>query len=654
MCGIGGIVATKPVVLDRLHKIVGTISHRGPDDSGVWFDDDAGIGFAHTRLAIIDLSSSGHQPMTSVDQRYVMIFNGEIYNHLDLRRELEAAGAVTSWRGHSDTESLLAAIAHWGLSAAIERSSGMFAIALFDRQSRTLSLARDRFGEKPLYYGWIGGEFLFGSELKALIAAAQGRPRIADQAVHEYASRGYVPAPLSIYENVYKLEPGCILRADVPAIASRTLTSAPTAPFRGDGILIDRYWDYRSPSAAAPGTMLVDKGEAMEQLEAAIASSVRKQSTADVPIGAFLSGGVDSSLVVALYQKYCTTTPRTFTIGFEDVRFNEAGDARQIAQFLGTEHRDWILTPDELRDCLSRLPAMFDEPFADSSQVPTHLVSAFARQHVKVAISGDGGDELFGGYNRHVLAGDAWSRASRWPTAVRKGAGLAARLIPAALWTGLASIRSGRPMPNHFGRKVKRGLDALVSADDQYDFYRAISTNLEGEQLLRPAIRSAAPGAPRLPAVSEHAAHNMMYWDSVSYLPDDILCKVDRASMAASLEVRVPLLDHHVAEVAGRIPLAMKIDNGVGKAILRDLLRQSIPPGLVQRPKAGFAIPVGSWLRNELRPWAEELLAPQIEDRYFDGPAVTRLWRAHQAHAVDAGESLWTILMFRAWLREWS
>ena len=655
MCGIGGIVSTRTIQADRLRRMAGSIAHRGPDDSGTWSDNQFGIGFAHARLAIVDLSPLGHQPMTSANGRYVMTFNGEIYNHQALRQELEANGAAPQWRGHSDTESLIEAIAHWGLERALQKCTGMFAIALFDRATGKLALARDRFGEKPLYYGWIGGEFLFGSELKALVQVASVKPEVSSRAVCEFANQGYIRAPHSIYRNVYKLEFGCILETPVQGLAGKTCTEAPVAPFYGDDLMVTRYWDYADVITSGLDHQISDRRDALEQLEAALSASVRGQAIADVPVGAFLSGGVDSSLVVAMYQRFCSTTPRTFTIGFEDSRFNEAGDARRIANHLGTEHHELFLGGSALRDCIRSLPTMYDEPFADSSQIPTHLVSALARRDVKVAMSGDGGDELFGGYNRHILAAAAWSRTRNWPVSVQRAVGSAAARVPAGVWNTVASLHAGRRLPDGFGVKVQLGLGLLGSAKALPDFYRSFSSSMRSYDLLTPEVRAAWIAPPPMAQISPNPAVNMMYWDAVSYLPGDVLCKVDRASMAASLEVRVPMLDHHVAEVASRIPIGMKIQNGEGKSILRELLHKMLPAELFQRPKAGFAIPIGSWLRHELRPWAQDLLDPAKlkANGYFDAAAVTQLWNAHLAGTGDFGEPLWAVLMFQSWAAQW-
>ena len=633
MCGIGGIVSDKAIPRERLLRIASTLQHRGPDDSGIWSDEDAGVGFAHTRLSIVDLSPSGHQPMISASGRYVIIFNGEIYNHRAIRRELEEAGAATAWRGQSDTETLLEAIGHWGLHAALGRATGMFAIALFDRRARKLFLARDRFGEKPLYYGWIGGEFLFGSELKALLEGAPARPEISSDAVREFADHGYIRAPRSIYRNIYKLQPGCIFEASTDGLGHDACTTAPEAPYRSTAFKIDRYWDYAEVVTSGRQHQITNRQDALEQLEDALSAAVRGQSVADVPIGAFLSGGIDSSLVVALYQRFCSTTPRTFTIGFENARFNEADDARSIAKHLGTEHHELILTPSALRDSLVGLPTMYDEPFADSSQIPTHLVSRLARRDAKVALSGDGGDELFGGYNRHILAADTWGRTRGWPLPLRKAIGTVGSAIPADAWNVLAGLRAGRKMWESFGVKVKLALQSLGGAHNLQEYYQSISSSTRRFDLLSLEYGAVAPPGQSLREISGNPAVNMMYWDAISYLPGDLLCKVDRASMATSLEVRVPLLDHRVADVAARIPIEMKIGGGVGKIILRDLLHKTFPKELFQRPKAGFAVPLGDWLRNKLKPWAGDLLDPAAleADGHFNTASIRRMWDAHTA-----------------------
>lgn len=625
--------------------MTGPIAHRGPDGDGVWSDTEAGIALGHRRLAIVELSPLGHQPMASADGRWMLVFNGEIYNHFELRAELGAGGAAPEWRGHSDTETLAAAIAAWGLEKTLARAVGMFAIALWDRRDRVLHLVRDRFGEKPLYYGWVGGDFLFGSELKALHAHPGFANPVDRDALGAFAARTYVPAPRSIWRDVYKLEPGCILT--VTPDAARVAPGAPPAEGRHGGLTLTRYWSYRDVLAAGAADPIGTEADAIAALDGALGQAIAGQAMADVPVGAFLSGGIDSSTVVALYQRHASTPVRTYSIGFEEAGFDEAVYAKQVATHFGTVHHERYVTVAETRDVIPKLPSMYDEPFADSSQIPTHLVSRFAREEVTVALSGDGGDELFAGYNRHFAAPRMWERLSLLPRPLRAAAGASLSRLPAGMWNALP----GRPP--HFGAKIQKALrvagharrfdDVYSSFLDEWSFERS---PVVGAGRQDPLDLEPYPGAPD--------AVRMMYCDATAYLPDDILVKVDRAAMAVSLETRVPFLDHRVAAVAARIPLSMKIKNGRGKHVLRELLYSHAPRALFERPKAGFAIPIGQWLRGPLRPWAEELLSPTrlAAEGYFDPAVVTARWRDHLSGRRDATPALWAVLMFQAWLAE--
>ncbi len=648
MCGIAGLLGS----LDRrgedvVRRMALAIAHRGPDDQGTWCDREAGVALGHRRLAVIDLSPLGHQPMHSSDGRYVIAFNGEIYNHADIRSELDASGRGCGvWRGHSDTETLVEAIAAWGLQATLERCVGMFALALWDKRERSLSLARDRFGEKPLYYGWVGRDFVFGSELKALRQHPAFKNQVDRRALQLFAARTYIPAPLSIYERIYKLEPACILT--LTAEGARTPLAEP--PSEGDaarGLRLDRYWSYRDVVRRGFSDPIESEGEALERLEAVLGKAIRGQAVADVPIGAFLSGGIDSSTIVALYQKYSSTPVRTFSIGFEEAGFDEAQYAKAVAGHLGTVHSERYVTVKEARDVIPLLPSMYDEPFADSSQIPSHLVSRFAREQVTVALSGDGGDELFAGYNRHFAAPHLWHRLQMLPRAVRPLIGLPLSRVPLPIW----NLARGR-RPAHFGAKMQKAMKVAANARSFED----VCTSFLDEWSLQrsPVIGGDAADASKLDldlGADVPDAIRIMYWDAVSYLPDDILCKVDRASMAVSLETRVPFLDHRVAELAARIPLSMKVRGGKGKHILRELLYREAPRQLFERPKAGFAVPVGEWLRGPLRPWAEDLLDPKklAQEGYYDSEIVTGRWREHLSGRRDATPALWSVLMFQAW-----
>jgi asparagine synthase (glutamine-hydrolysing) len=645
-------VSARPLDRSIVQRMIDPIAHRGPDDEGVWIDEEKRVGFGHRRLSIVDLSPLGHQPMESADGRYVLCYNGEIYNHAALRKELDAAGGPRAWRGHSDTETLLECISAWGLKRALGKSVGMFALALWDRKERSLMLARDRFGEKPLYYGWIGGDFLFGSELKALRGHAGFDNEIDPRALRLLAARTYIPAPLSIYRHVYKLEPGCILVASAD-VSRRRPDDAPPIGTKAGGLEIFRYWSYREAVARGLAEPIEDEGEALELLERTLAEAIEGQSMADVPVGAFLSGGFDSSTVVALYQKYSNQRVRTFSIGFQEAGFNEAEYAKAVAAHFGTDHNERYVTVRETQDVIPQLPAIYDEPFADSSQIPTHLVSRFAREQVTVALSGDGGDELFAGYNRYFQAARLWSMLQKLPRPARAAIAGGFGAMPAGAWDRLAGVLPGKGMPPHFGTKVRKGLRLAAGADGLEDVFTSFLDEWAGEQ--SPVIGGdtglascafdldAGAGAPD--------AVRMMYCDAMSYLPDDILCKVDRAAMAVSLETRVPFLDHRVAELAARIPIGMKIKGGKGKHILRQLLYREAPQALFERPKAGFAVPVGEWIKGPLRDWAEDLLdeGRLRSEGYFNAGQIRRRWDEHLAGKRDATPTLWAVLMFQAW-----
>ena len=650
MCGIAGMISggrTRPAVIAQMTR---SLAHRGPDDEGVWTDDEAGFGLGHRRLSIVDLSPAGHQPMHSADGRFVLTYNGEIYNHAEVRAELEAAGLVPhgGWRGHSDTETFLQAVASWGLEAALAKCVGMFAFALWDRRERELFLVRDRFGEKPLYYGWVGGNFVFASELKALRAVDGFDNAIERRALAAFCSRGYVPAPLSIYQRVFKLEPGCILEVTLAACAS-SRDEAPSVGEPAGGLRLSRYWDYADVVRSGLEDQIEGEAEALELLEEALGRAVRGQSVADVPVAAFLSGGIDSSTVVALYQKYSAVPVRSFTIGFHEAGFDEAEHARAVAKHLGTVHEERYVTVEEARDVIPLLPSIYDEPFADSSQIPTYLVSKFAREQVTVALTGDGGDELFAGYRRHHLAGRIWGQARRLPAPLRRGAATSLGSLPTAFWTKSAGLLGKRG--GHWGGVIQ---DQLRSAGAARSYDELYCSYLDEWAFQRSPVDAEMPEFPLDLGRDAPDVVRSLYCDSVTYLPDDILCKVDRASMAVSLETRVPFLDHRVAEVAARIPLRMKLRGKEGKLILKRLLARELPHELFERPKSGFSVPVGEWIRGALRPWAEELLDPDSlrAEGWLDVQAIQTRWREHASGVRDHTPSLWSILMFQAWLRE--
>lgn len=612
MCGIAGIWGAGGRGPDLAKTMVDTLAHRGPDDSGAWCDEEAGFALAHRRLAIVDLSPHGHQPMVSSDGRWVISFNGEIYNHAEMRRRLERESGAPpqGWRGHSDTETLVEAASRWGLDRALDAAVGMFAFALWDRKLRALHLVRDRFGEKPLYFGMIGRDFAFASELKAFRKHPDFNPSVDERALAAYLAMIAIPAPMTIYRGIAKLMPGTVLTINDVSMLERWVE--PPLPDTGaPGIIYRRYWDYRAVVERGAGELFATRDEALKAVDAALSASIDGQKMADVPIGAFLSGGIDSSTVAALYQRHSTRPISTFTIGFSEPDYDESPMAREVARHLGSDHHELIVTPDQARDVIPLLPSMYDEPFADSSQIPTFIVSQFARQSVTVTISGDGGDELFAGYNRHVIGSRFWAQVSGWPSWLRKGGGSIAAVMPAPFWSSAPGIG---PRSSAFVQKLRKGATVLRDADRLEAVYASFIDEWYGQPF---PLRSGRRWSPELRTLSDDVgdAAKLAFWDASTYLPDDILAKVDRASMSVSLETRAPFLDHRVADVAARIPLSMKIDRRGGKAILRDLLAKDLPPALFERPKTGFGIPVGQWLRGPLRDWAEHLLdAKRLEE----------------------------------------
>lgn len=653
MCGLTGVLADRVPAADALRGMTDSLFHRGPDDGDVWIDADGGIALGHRRLAILDLSPAGRQPMHSACGRYVIAFNGEIYNHLELRDELERAGIAVAWRGHSDTETLLACFVAWGVRVTLERTVGMFAIALWDRAERRLHLARDRFGEKPLYYGWARGAFVFGSELKALRRFPGFDNPVDRDVVALYLQFCYVPAPYAIYRQLYKLEPGCVLSLSLADAASPP-AEALFAPARHGSLTVERYWSLAEVVRLGLANPIHDEREAVRQLEATLSNAVRLQSIADVPLGAFLSGGIDSSTIVALMQAQSSRPVRTFTIGFDEAGFNEAEHAKAVARHLGTDHTELYVSPKQARDVIPRLPELYCEPFADSSQVPTFLVAQIARQHVTVALSGDAGDELFGGYNRYFWGRRIWSRLSWMPHSARRRLGALIQRVPPGAWDALGRGVPGTTGVARLGDKAHKLAHRLKTVDSLDDLYRSLVTEWGADS-------GIVPGARRLPTLLDdpmvvqgvpESENRMMVWDALTYLPDDILHKVDRAAMGVSLETRVPFLDHRVAELAWRIPLHMKIRNGHGKWALRQVLDRHVSHELIERPKAGFGIPINQWLRGPLREWAEDLLGEsrlECGGLLAVGP-IRQKWRQHMAGTHDWTPRLWAVLMFEAWL----
>lgn len=656
MCGLAGFLVEadchdRAAIWPSLLRDMGwALRHRGPDDEGIWFDTSAGVGLTHRRLAILDLSPAGHQPMTSPSGRYVVAFNGEIYNHLEIRRDIEAqgsapppaAGANTSavssgWRGHSDTETLLAAFDRWGIAASLPRAVGMFAMAVWDRSRRTLTLARDRMGEKPLYYGWQGRAFLFASELKALRKHGAFRPEIDRNALAEYLRHGCIAAPGSIYRGMFKLLPGTILEVSLGSQEAR-----PQA-----------YW---SPPPAASAMPDMDETACIVELERLLGAAVAGQMLADVPLGAFLSGGIDSSIILALMQQCSPRPVKSFTIGFARRAFDEADHAREVAAFLGTEHTEFYVTPGEVQAVIPHLASIYDEPFADSSQIPTCLVSELARRQVTVCLSGDGGDELFGGYTRYLWTAKALAQAAHLPKGLRRSIGrvlaMASPSVLERLFTLGRHVLPAAWRYSNAGDKLHKLSDILTARssgeaiDDVLAFWKRTDRLVVGHA----ASQDTADAEAGFRGPDE-VTIEMMRRDLGNYLPDDILVKVDRAAMAASLETRVPLLDHRVVEFALRLPLSLKVRDGQGKWLLRQLLARHLPKKLFERPKAGFVVPLDEWLRGELRDWAEELLDPLrlAREGWLEPGPVRASWQEHIDGRRNRAGRLWSILMFQCW-----
>ena len=642
MCGITGFLDPRPADEPRLREtlmaMARSLVHRGPDGTNLWWDAAVGLGFGHTRLAIVDLSAAASQPMISANGRYVISYNGELYNAADLRDEL--GPARLNWRSRSDTEVLLEACATWGVEPALRRANGMFAFSLWDRQTRTLSLARDRLGIKPLYWGAFGGLFLFGSELKSLRMHDGWRPEIDRDALATYMRWGYVPAPLSIYRGVFKLEPGSILRI---------------AP--GGKPEISAYWDIAEVERAGRAARTSSNGaSAIERMHELLNDAVRRQLVSDVPLGVFLSGGIDSSTVTALMQANSGRPIKSFSIGFRETGFDEAEAAKAVARHIGTDHTELYVEPAHALEVVPGLATHYDEPFGDPSQIPTYLLSEMTRQHVTVALSGDGGDEVFAGYDRYFLAQTVNRWIGRIPRTARRPLACAMRAVPAGVGNALGRYLMPRRGFSQPGDKLHRLAAMLLEGED--GVYREMLTHwrapeelvLEGSDAKGPLWDADLPH--RLP----DALERMQYLDTITYLPDDILTKVDRASMAVSLEARVPLLDHRVVELAWQLPSQLKAKDGRGKWLLRQVLYKHVPRALVDRPKMGFAVPIGEWLRGPLRDWAEDLLdeTRMRKDGILRTDVVRRSWDDHLGGRRNWQYQLWDVLMFQAWHRRWA
>jgi len=638
MCGIVGYWDKRGADASVVERMAMRLQHRGPDDAGAWLNEKGDLALAHRRLSIIDLSPAGHQPMVSPCGRFTLVYNGEIYNHQELRAKLEHEGGHFDWCGHSDTETLLAALRHWGVDGALKRLNGMFAFALWDNAERTLFLARDRMGEKPLYYGYSAGAFLFASELKSLAAHPNWEGSVDRDALTLYMRHNYVPTPWSIYQGINKLPP------------------AHYVVVREAGVVVSEpqcYWDLGQ--IAANGVVEANGApeEFIDELDVLLRDAVGRRMAADVPLGAFLSGGIDSTMTTALMQAQSARPVKTFTIGFHEKGYNEAVHAKAVAKHLGTDHTELYISPEEAMAVVPRLSAIWDEPFSDSSQIPTLLVSELARRHVTVSLSGDGGDELFFGYKRYTQGYQVWRALRLLPAPFRQVLGRLIQAVPGASLEYLVRLLPKCFQVQHLVDRLPKLAEVVKEHSGESYYHRLVSHWKDPTAVVRGGAEprtlfNTPERMPKLPGLREH----MMYLDSMTYLPDDILTKVDRASMAVSLEARVPLLDHRVVEFAWKVPMSLKYREGKGKWLLRELLYRYVPRELMDRPKMGFGVPIEHWLRGPLREWGEELLDEKRlrEEGFFDPVPIRKMWHEHVTGKRRWHSYLWDVLMFQAWL----
>tara|TARA_R110001599_G_scaffold262322_1_gene462802 strand:+ start:1405 stop:3375 length:1971 start_codon:yes stop_codon:yes gene_type:complete len=650
MCGIVGVVNNlmPELINERLAVMGSAIKYRGPDSHGAWVDKEHGVGLGHRRLAIQDLSPHGHQPMVSQNSRFYLTFNGEIYNFLTLRQEMEAKGI--KFQGHSDTEVLLESISALGLIDTLNKIQGMFAFALWDRQEKTLTLCRDRLGEKPLYYGWVDDEFLFSSELSA-IDALNLKLKIDRAALADYFYYGYVPPPQSMYQGIYKLPPGTLITLEVKAGSVPALGFNPNA---GGELSPLVYWSVKSVVDGIGQNKIKNEAQAVSGLDSLLKDVISEQSISDVPLGAFLSGGIDSTSVVAIMQQVNSRATQTFTIGFKDAEFNEASFAKDIARHLGTEHTELYIDGEDCLDLVPKLASIYDEPIADSSQLPTYIVSKLARESVTVCLSGDGGDELFAGYNRYIWTEKIWRQQSGLPLPIRKLLSSIISVIPASLWDKayrtFVFMHSSSSKQNNVGLKVQKLASLLKCGDINAAYCYLISYWQEENFPLLNFQKINKNFFSDLPTSNEFFVDNAMYWDQLSYLPGDNLTKVDRASMALSLETRLPLLNHKVVEYAWSVPLSMKIKEGQSKWLLRQVLYKYVPREMIERTKMGFSVPICNWLRGPLRSWAE-LLLNDLDGNIFDKKQIMNVWQQHLSCKYDYSNRLWALLVFLDWYK---
>ena len=649
MCGIAGFISPNLHINSfekTINCMIDELKHRGPDDRGIWFDYEVGIALAHSRLSIVDLSKAGHQPMISLCNRYYIVFNGEIYNHHILRKQLPAS---IKWQSHSDTETLINGISYWGLSKTLSKLVGMFAFALWDKEQKKLILVRDRLGEKPLYFGFIGKTMIFGSELKSIEAFPEISPKIDKKSLEIYLRFGYVPAPLSIYEGIYKLSPGNFIEFSMENIKSTTIPNS------------KKYWSLEkiiNESQTHP--FLGSENYAIDHLETLLKETISSQIQADVPIGAFLSGGIDSSTVVSIMQNQSKDLLKTFTVGFEEFGYDESTSARAISSFLGTDHRELLVTSNDAMKIIPDLPEIYDEPFSDVSQIPTFLISKFASNKVKVCLSGDGGDELFCGYSRQIVGPRIWRILKNIPIPLRKIIANFIHQLPPSSWDRFYYLCENF-LPKHLrinfpGLKLYKISD-LINTQNLYDVYLSlISSWLYPHDIL--ACYDSKKGYDFFEFESlnfNDSHHQMMYFDSINYLPNDILVKLDRAAMASSLETRLPLLDHRIIEFAWSIPLGMKLRNNSSKWLLKEVLKKYLPDkNLINKQKRGFSVPIGEWLRGPLRKWANELLDEKLisSHQYFSPKSIRVKWEEHLSGKQDWSKQIWTILIFQSWIHK--
>ena len=645
MCGIAGVVSSEYSSHARhahVQGMVRSIAHRGPDDEGIWCDDESGAALAHRRLSIVDLSPRGHQPMFSHDGRYAIVFNGEIYNFQSVREKLDRE-RTRDWRSDSDTEVLLEAISAWGARRALQECVGMFSLGLWDRKAKALTLARDRIGEKPLYYGWLGQTLAFASELKALRQHPDWCQEIDRDSLALLMRYAYVPAPYSIFKGIHKLRPGCLL----------------TVHQGRREIAIEKYWSsFEAIEAAQANKFEGSREEAADELERLLRQSLSGQMIADVPLGAFLSGGIDSSTIVAVMQSLSSRPTQTFSIGFDVPGYNEAVEAKAVAEHLGTNHTELYVTQRDALNAIPQLPEVYSEPFADASQIPTYLVSKLARSKVTVSLSGDAGDELFSGYTRYTLTDTMWRRLSSAPTWMREGASRLLRAFsPGAYNAAAGALLRFAPANLRYrsvGDKIHKAAHLLTLREPDQLYLQLCSTWSTPTELVLGAVEppTMLTGLDPVPRLSG-AVEEMMYLDVMSYLPDDILTKVDRAAMSVGLETRVPLLDHRIVQFAFSLPLSTLHADGKTKWPLRRVLSRYVPKALIDRPKSGFDPPIDVWLRTTLREWAEDLLDQQSLHRegFFNADLVRKVWNEHLAGRRNHQHALWNVLMFQAWLR---